>query len=38
MRRAETHWPGYGLGDHKGYGTGAHMAAIAKLGACPIHR
>ncbi len=38
MRRAEALWPGYGLGDHKGYGTSSHMGAIARLGACPIHR
>jgi len=38
MRKAEELWPGYGLGDHKGYGTASHMNAIHKLGMCPIHR
>lgn len=38
MKTAEELWPGYGLGDHKGYGTASHMNAIHKLGACPIHR
>ncbi len=38
MRQAEALWPGYGLGEHKGYGTGAHMSSIGRLGACPIHR
>jgi ribonuclease HII len=38
MRRlAEAH-PGYGLELHKGYGTAAHMAALARLGPTPIHR
>lgn len=30
--------PGYGLAHHKGYGTTAHRAAIARLGASTIHR
>ena len=30
--------PGYGFAEHKGYGTPQHLAAIARLGACPIHR
>ena len=30
--------PGYGFAAHKGYGTKAHLAAIEKLGPCPIHR
>jgi len=28
----------YGFDRHKGYGTKAHFAAIAKEGICPIHR
>lgn len=30
--------PGYGLAIHKGYGTKAHLSAIAALGPSPIHR
>lgn len=31
-------YPGYGFGQHKGYGTPAHAEALAKLGPCPHHR
>lgn len=31
-------YPGYGFAEHKGYGTPQHLAAIAALGPCPIHR
>lgn len=31
-------YPGYGFAAHKGYGSAAHLAAIAALGPCPIHR
>lgn len=31
-------WPAYGFDRHRGYGTAAHLAAIARLGPCPIHR
>ncbi len=30
--------PGYGFGKNKGYGTPDHIAALQKLGPCPIHR
>jgi ribonuclease HII len=30
--------PGYGFAEHKGYGTPDHLAALARLGPCPIHR
>lgn len=30
--------PGYGFARHKGYGTTAHVAALAHLGACEAHR
>ena len=30
--------PGYGLARHKGYPTPEHFAALARLGASPIHR
>ena len=31
-------YPGYGFAEHKGYGTPQHLAAISRLGPCPIHR
>lgn len=31
-------YPGYGFERHKGYGTPEHQAAMAKLGACALHR
>lgn len=31
-------YPGYGLAGHKGYGSAAHLAAIARLGPSPLHR
>jgi ribonuclease HII len=38
MTRLETRYPGYGFARHKGYGTAAHQAALARLGASDIHR
>jgi ribonuclease HII len=38
MLRFHEQYPGYGFAEHKGYGTAKHLAAIEKLGACPIHR
>jgi ribonuclease HII len=38
MHEAHEKWPEYGFAQHKGYGTKAHMAAVRKLGPCPIHR
>jgi ribonuclease HII len=31
-------YPGYGLAQHKGYGTREHFACLYRLGPCPIHR
>lgn len=31
-------YPGYGFAQHKGYGTASHLARLARLGRCPIHR
>jgi len=31
-------YPGYGLADHKGYGTRKHLECLRRLGPCPIHR
>jgi ribonuclease HII len=38
MLKAHAQWPEYAFAEHKGYGTAKHLAAIAKHGACPIHR
>ena len=31
-------YPEYGFEKNKGYGTAAHIDALKKYGACPIHR
>jgi ribonuclease HII len=38
MVGADQHYPGYGFAKHKGYGVPEHMAALEKLGPCPLHR
>lgn len=38
MAEADRVWPGYGFACNSGYGTPAHLAALRKLGPCPIHR
>ena len=38
MLEYHAQFPEYGFAQHKGYGTAQHLAAIAKHGACPIHR
>ena len=38
MTAAEGLYPGYGFAKHKGYGTAEHLAALAHLGPCAIHR
>ncbi len=38
MRRLDASFPAYGFSQHVGYGTRAHLAAIAEHGPCPIHR
>ena len=38
MLEYAAQFPEYGFAAHKGYGTAIHLAAIAKHGACPIHR
>ncbi len=35
---AGAQFPGYGFEQHKGYGTSAHLAALRRLGPCPLHR
>lgn len=34
----DQRYPGYGFAQHKGYGTRAHLAALAEHGPCAIHR
>jgi len=38
MERLDRVWPHYGFARHKGYGTPEHLAALARLGPCPLHR
>lgn len=38
MQHYEEQYPGYGFGQHKGYSTKQHCAALKKLGVTPIHR
>jgi ribonuclease HII len=38
MKDLDALYPDYGFAEHKGYSTPQHLDAIARLGACPIHR
>ncbi|MDD2731281.1 MAG: ribonuclease HII, partial [Candidatus Portnoybacteria bacterium] len=38
MMKCHRRYSVYGFDQHKGYGTVAHLAAIKKHGASPIHR
>lgn len=38
MLALDAQYPGYGMAQHKGYPTKAHMQALATLGASPVHR
>ncbi len=38
MRQMHETYPQYGFEKHKGYGTAAHLAALAQFGLCDIHR
>ena len=38
MSKMDDAYPGYGFAKNKGYGTQEHIAALKKLGPCPIHR
>ena len=38
MRDLDVDFPGYGFGRHMGYGTAAHLEALAELGPTPHHR
>jgi ribonuclease HII len=38
MMELDKIYPGYGLSQHKGYGTREHLACLRRLGPSPIHR
>lgn len=38
MSRLDRVWPEYGFCRHKGYATPEHLAAIGRVGPCPLHR
>jgi ribonuclease HII len=38
IQALDSRYPGYGLAQHKGYPTKAHMDALKHLGPTPIHR
>jgi ribonuclease HII len=38
MVAMESHFPGYGFAQHKGYGTEEHREAVLRLGRCVHHR
>ncbi len=38
MRKMDALYPGYGFARNKGYGTAEHIAALRRMGPCPIHR
>ncbi len=38
MQELNLAFPGYGFGQHKGYGSAAHQAALEQLGVCACHR
>ncbi|ABQ70912.1 Ribonuclease H [Rhizorhabdus wittichii RW1] len=38
MADYDVHHPGYGWAKNKGYGTPAHLDALARLGPSPLHR
>ncbi len=38
MEQLHARYPQYGFAGHKGYGTSAHRAALARYGPCPVHR
>jgi ribonuclease HII len=38
MLELDRQYPGYGFARHKGYPVKSHVAALTRLGACPVHR
>ena len=38
LEALDVMYPAYGFGQHKGYGTAQHIAALKAYGPCPAHR
>jgi len=38
MEHYDRLYPGFGFGSNRGYGTPLHLRAVARKGACPVHR
>jgi ribonuclease HII len=38
MLELDRRYPGYGIANHKGYGTAEHCEALRRLGPTPLHR
>ncbi|MDG2091302.1 MAG: ribonuclease HII [Gammaproteobacteria bacterium] len=38
LKELHEKFPDYGFAKHKGYPTAEHLAALRKLGPCPVHR
>jgi len=38
MLELDREYPGYGLAQHKGYGTPGHLEVLQRLGPCALHR
>jgi ribonuclease HII len=38
MQAFDAHYPGYGFSRHMGYATPEHLASLASLGPCHLHR
>ncbi len=38
IEELDSVYPGYGLAQHKGYGTREHLSCLRRLGPSPIHR
>jgi ribonuclease HII len=38
MDELDAQYPGYGISQHRGYGTAEHLKALEKLGPTPLHR
>jgi ribonuclease HII len=38
MVALDREYPGYGLAEHKGYGTRGHVESLRRQGPCPLHR
>lgn len=38
MLELDSVYPGYGLAQHKGYGTAGHLSCLYRLGPSPVHR